>query len=89
MKRYQVRISKKAQKQIKKLQTTARVEIVLAIKKLADNPRPNGVKKLSGRDAWRIRSGDFRVIYEIFDDMVMVNVLTVGHRKEVYRLLGR
>ena len=48
------------------------------------DPRPSGCKKLKGRDAYRIRIGDYRVIYEIQDSRLMVTVITIGHRREVY-----
>jgi mRNA interferase RelE/StbE len=48
-------------------------------------PRPADVKKLKGRDAWRIRVGDYRVIYEIHDRVLQIIVITVGHRREIYR----
>jgi mRNA interferase RelE/StbE len=51
---------------------------------LADEPRPAGVVKLSGLDAFRIRVGDYRAIYEIRDDLLLVLILSVGHRREVY-----
>jgi mRNA interferase RelE/StbE len=59
-----------------------------AIKKqiydLADNPRPHGYKKLKGREGYRIRVGDYRVIYEIFDGVLVVEVVDLGHRKDIY-----
>ena len=55
-----------------------------AMTRLADQPRPPGCKKLTGIDAWRIRVGDFRVVYEIHDDRLLVLVVRIGHRREVY-----
>lgn len=52
---------------------------------LESNPRSPDVKKLKGRNAWRIRVGDYRVIYEIHDRELHILVITVGHRREVYR----
>jgi len=49
------------------------------------NPRPADVKKLKGRHAWRIRVGDYRVIYQIHDQILQVMVITLGHRREIYR----
>jgi mRNA interferase RelE/StbE len=52
---------------------------------LADNPRPPKSKKLTARDSWRIRIGNYRVIYLIEDDNLIVIVIEIGHRKEVYK----
>jgi len=52
---------------------------------LADNPRPQGVVKLSGREGWRIRVGDYRVIYTIDDAHKEVVIYAIGHRREIYR----
>ncbi|HEV2489758.1 MAG TPA: type II toxin-antitoxin system RelE/ParE family toxin [Candidatus Acidoferrales bacterium] len=56
-----------------------------AIARLAENPRPAGCQKLAGRDGWRVRVGDYRIIYEIDGSVRSVTVLDVGHRREVYR----
>lgn len=53
--------------------------------RLPENPRPHGALKLSGRDMWRIRASDHRIIYEIDDDAQIVRVVRVGHRRDVYR----
>ncbi|MGA0557011.1 type II toxin-antitoxin system RelE family toxin [Larkinella sp. VNQ87] len=55
-----------------------------AIKALADNPRPFGCKKLKGRKGYRIRVGDYRVVYEINDGILVVLIIDVGHRREIY-----
>jgi mRNA interferase RelE/StbE len=59
-----------------------------AIKKqiydLAENPRPQGYKILTGRKGYRIRVGDYRIIYEIFDDILLIDVIDLGHRKDIY-----
>lgn len=55
-----------------------------AIYSLADNPRPIGYKKLKGRDGYRIRITDYRIIYDIFEKAVLVDVIDLGHRKEIY-----
>lgn len=51
---------------------------------LAENPRPKGYKKLKGRLGYRIRVGDYRVIYEIFDEVLLIDVVDLGHRKDIY-----
>ncbi|WP_281636475.1 type II toxin-antitoxin system RelE family toxin [Flavobacterium marginilacus] len=51
---------------------------------LAENPRPQGYRKLKGRKGYRIRVGDYRVIYEIFDNILVIEVIDLGHRKDIY-----
>jgi len=82
---YTVLIERYAQKQLMKLSIAEIFVIKQAIASLADNPRPTGCKKLKGEPAWRIRVGNFRVIYEIDDDKVIVIVIAIGHRKNVYK----
>ncbi|MHC4675470.1 MAG: type II toxin-antitoxin system RelE family toxin [Planctomycetota bacterium] len=82
---YAVKILRSAWKQIAKIDRQDQAQIIAGIRALADNPRPPGSKKLSGRPAWRIRIGAYRVIYEILDQQLLVLVVTVGHRREVYR----
>ena len=52
---------------------------------VAGDPRPNGCKKLKGRDAYRIRSGNYRIIYDIQDNELIIDVIALGHRKDVYK----
>ena len=82
---YAVAILRSAQKQLAKIDRQSRVRIISAIRGLANDPRPPGSKKLSGRPAWRIRIGAYRVIYEVLDEQLLVLVVAVGHRREVYR----
>lgn len=83
--KYTVLIERYAQKQIMRLDKKAIPVIKSAIASLADNPRPKGYKKLKGEDAYRIRVGDYRVIYEIDDGKIIVTVVSVGHRKDIYK----
>jgi mRNA interferase RelE/StbE len=83
--KYTVLIERYAQKQIMKLDKKVIYLIKAAIASLADNPRPYGYKKLKGEDAYRIRVGDYRVIYEIDDNIIIVTVVSVGHRKDIYK----
>ena len=82
---YEVTILRSAQKQLAKVDTQTRSRIVSAIHALTNNPRPQDCKKLTGRPAWRIRVGMYRVIYEIQDKELVVLVITIGHRREVYQ----
>jgi mRNA interferase RelE/StbE len=81
---YTILILPSAQKLLDKLPNAIAVRIENKILQLEHDPRPPGCKKLKGRDAWRIRIGDYRVIYEINDGRLIVTVVTVGHRREVY-----
>jgi mRNA interferase RelE/StbE len=82
---YTVVVTKSAQKQLLGFPVEVRKRISERIEALAAVPRPADVKKLRGRDAWRIRVGDYRVIYEIHDKILRVIVINVGHRGEIYR----
>lgn len=81
---YRISISKRAIKVLEKIQEPYYSNIKSAIYCLADNPRPSGYKKLKGRIAYRIRVADYRIIYEIFDDVLLVDVIDLGHRKNIY-----
>lgn len=82
---YQVRIERPAVKVLSRISEPYRSRISDAMISLAENPRPRGCEKLRGRDAWRIRAGDYRIIYEIRDDVLLVLVIEIGHRREIYR----
>lgn len=82
---YAVFIQRSAQKSLESIPLPYRDRVVQAIRALALNPRLPGVKKLSGREAWRIRVGDYRIVYEISDENRTVLVVVVRHRREAYR----
>jgi mRNA interferase RelE/StbE len=80
-----VSILRRAQRELEDLPPDVYRRIAVALRDLANNPRPPGCQKLSGRDAWRIRVGDYRVLYEIDDPARTVLVVHIGHRRDVYR----
>jgi mRNA interferase RelE/StbE len=83
--RYDIILKLSAAKRLDKLPQSVRRRIVDSLEALADNPRPAGCVKLSGDDnLWRIRVGDYRVVYEIHDKRLVVVVLVIAHRKDVY-----
>ncbi|MFT4554261.1 MAG: mRNA interferase RelE/StbE [Chlamydiales bacterium] len=83
---YNVNISPAAEKQIKALPKREQTKIIKRVYKLADNPLPQGVKKLKGVDSlYRIRQGDWRIVYTIEDKKLSILVVKVGHRREAYR----
>ena len=79
-------MARDAEKELNRLSSTIVKRIFPAIKSLAENPRPRGCKKLKGldEDLWRIRVGDYRVVYVIEDSIKIVEVKKIGHRKEIY-----
>lgn len=82
---YQIFIKPAAQRQLKKLTLTVQQDLIARIESLSANPRPLGCKKLKGqRDQYRLRSGDYRIIYSIEDASLIVRVINVGHRRDVY-----
>ena len=82
---YAVRIASAARRQIRKLPRDGQERVATVLVLLADEPRPPASKKLTGRDAWRVRTGSWRVIYEIHDDQLLVMVVAAGNRRDVYR----
>jgi mRNA interferase RelE/StbE len=83
---YAVELSPAAARQLERLPSAAQRRIVAALFDLETNPRPPGVVKLAGdANLWRIRVGDYRVVYEIHDGRLLVLVVRIGHRKDVYR----
>jgi mRNA interferase RelE/StbE len=83
---YKIEISNQAERDLKRLPTALFERIVPEIKALAINPRPHGCAKLTGsRGDYRIRVGDYRVLYEIADQVRIVRILRVRHRREAYR----
>ncbi len=82
---YALTIERAAQKNLEKISPPHQERVIEAIEALAADPRPPGVKKLRGREAWRLRVGAYRVIYEIHDDDLVVLGVRIRHRREAYR----
>ena len=86
MARFELLIKRSAIKEIEAIgRKKDRQRVVEKIRRLADDPRPPGCHKLSGRDRYRIRQGSYRILYSIKDQRLIVYVVKVGHRKHVYR----
>lgn len=82
---YQVVLSPSSTRQFRKLDPDARRRIQAVLELLAENPRPPGATRLvGGAGEWRVRTGNYRVIYEIHEERLLVLVLRTGHRREVY-----
>jgi mRNA interferase RelE/StbE len=85
---YKLRIKKSAAKELEAIaRKSDRQRVVKRIEGLADDPRPPGCKKLSGSERYRIRQGSYRVIYAIEEDELVVYVIKIGDRKNVYKAL--
>ena len=86
MGRYRILIKTSAQKEIEAIDRKGdRQRIVRRIRSLAANPRPPGCEKLSGQQRYRVRQGMYRIVYSVEDENLVVYVVKVGHRKDVYR----
>jgi mRNA interferase RelE/StbE len=83
---YEVYLERSAENDLKRLPTSIFHRIIPQIKALAENPRPSGCRKITGsKNDWRIRIGDYRIIYEIDEKAKAVRIMRVRHRREVYR----
>jgi mRNA interferase RelE/StbE len=83
---YRIEISRTAERQLKKLNSALQRKVSAVILSLSIEPRPYGSKKLSGYEhLYRVRCGDYRIIYEIMNKKVTVTILKVGHRKDIYK----
>ncbi|HRA27364.1 type II toxin-antitoxin system RelE/ParE family toxin [Ornithinibacter sp.] len=83
---YRVEVAEAAVRSLRKRDPTARRRVQAAIELLAEQPRPSGARRLVGGDGlMRVRTGDYRIVYEIHDDVLVVLVVAVGHRREIYR----
>ena len=87
---YQVKVAEEAAKFIRKQDKRIQRQIINSIRALAKNPRPQGRKKLQGhKELYRIRSGNYRIVYTIREKKLLVLVVRVAHRKDIYRHLGK
>ncbi|WP_174481792.1 type II toxin-antitoxin system RelE family toxin [methanotrophic endosymbiont of Bathymodiolus puteoserpentis (Logatchev)] len=83
---YKVELKKSAEKSLLKLPKPVIAKVIYLLQGLVHEPRPNGCKKLTGStNTYRIRTGDYRVVYSIFDDVLTIDVIKIGHRKEIYK----
>jgi mRNA interferase RelE/StbE len=82
---YDITVKKSVSKTLANLQNEDYQRIRDVIRGLAENPRPSGCLKLTGRDGWRVRVGNYRIIYEINDIEMKIIVFDLGHRKDIYR----
>jgi len=81
---FSVTLMPRAMKALEKINEPYYSNLKTAIFSLAENPRPNGYRKLKGRPGYRLRVADYRIIYDIIDNDLIVNVINIGHRKDIY-----
>jgi mRNA interferase RelE/StbE len=82
--RYKIELRPAAARALRKLDPQVARRVQAAIALLAEDPRPPASRPLRGRPAWRVRVGDYRVIYTIEDDVLLIVVVTLGHRRDIY-----
>jgi mRNA interferase RelE/StbE len=82
---YRLFIKPSAAKEIEALPKKERIRVIHRIKDLSKNPRPPGCEKLSGQDKYRVRQGQYRIVYSVSDEELVICVVKIGHRKDVYR----
>ncbi len=82
---YSLEIKRSAAKELAQLPSKDRGRVVARIQALAKDPRPVGAEKLSGQERYRVRQGDYRILYEIEDQILRIIVVKIGHRRDVYR----
>jgi len=84
---YKIELRRKAKSSLDKLPKDDFDAVLDAVKGLANTPRPKGVEKIKSAGLWRIRQGDYRIVYSIDDSQKTVTILRIGHRREIYRSL--
>ena len=82
---YSVLIKKSAERDLRKIPKADLQRITQRIKDLATSPRPSGNEKLAGQDSYRIRQGDYRIVYTVDDNQRLIEIIKIGHHREVYR----
>ena len=85
MKTYEIELSKSSLKELKKIATKSQIRILKSIHQLGNNPRKGAVRPMVGSTSWRLRVGNYRVVYDIKDTKLTVLIIRIRHRKDVYR----
>ena len=86
MESYRVKWRKTTKKDLRRIPSREVLKIVIAVEALASNPKPHGSIKMQGSDcAYRLRIGDYRVVYEVYERSVIVEIVRVRHRRDIYR----
>jgi len=83
--KYKLQIKPSAAKELKRLPKTDLQKVIKKIQSLSSDPRPVGCEKLSGEEKYRIRQGNYRVVYSIEDDKLIIFIVKIGHRRDIYK----
>ena len=87
---YRIELAPRAQRDLKALDRSVRGRIKQRIDSLAENPYPSGIKKIEGEDdLYRLRVGDYRILYQVQGKVLLVLIVGIGHRRDIYRRLGK
>ena len=86
MAKYKITVKRSAAKELEGIPKKDLRKVVKRIKSLAQEPRPHQVQKLSHKQQYRIRQGDYRIIYSIDDEALIIDIVKIGHRRDIYRL---
>ena len=84
MEKYRIEFRKSVEKDLKAIPEKDSIRILQKIQALSFDPRPSTCKKLSGQDRYRIRQGNYRILYEICDDVLLITIVKTGHRRDIY-----
>jgi len=82
---YKIELKKSAEKEYLNLEKNIKERVKVAIQNLSKDPKPSGFKKLQNRDGYRIRVGDYRIVYTIDESINLIEIFKIAHRKDVYR----
>lgn len=86
---YRIELAPRAQREFKALDGSVRGRIKRRIDSLAENPYPSGIKKIEGEDdLYRLRVGDYRILYQVKEKILLILIVGIGHRRDIYRRLG-
>lgn len=85
MESYRIVIKKSAAKEIERIKKKDRIRIIDKIRSLAEDPHPVGSNKLSRQEKYRIRQGNYRILYQVKNEELIINVVKVGHRRDIYK----
>jgi mRNA interferase RelE/StbE len=84
---YQIELRRRVQRALDKLPKSDFEAVIQTIRGLAETPRPRGIEKVKSTGLWRVRQGDYRIIYAIDDNEQVITILLVGHRRDIYRAI--